>query len=135
MSNLNLPNMSYESLVNRKPGKIAYETTLTHKRHGVTGEVLECQIRHHGNLIARISPDNIEISNCGWHSPTTANRLSTITADNRAGSVGIKDGMMEFFTAWTRGPRGGLKRHNPISVGSYFLKIGRNSVTFPMPEV
>lgn len=135
MSNLNLPNMSYDSLINRKPGKIAYETHLAHKRHGVTGEVLECQVRHHGSLIARIRKNEIEISNSGWHSPTTANRLNTIALDNRAGAVGIKGGIMEHFMAWTRGPRGGLKRHNPINVGSYFLKIDRNSVTYPLPEV
>lgn len=135
MSNLNLPNMSYESLRDTPAGKLAYATTLTHVQGSDTGHFLECQVRHHGNLIARIRKDEIEISNCGWHSPTTANRLNKVAVDNRAGSVGIKDGMMEFFNAWTRGPRGGLKRHNPIHVGRYFLKIDRNSVTYPLPEV
>lgn len=76
MSNLKLPSMSYASLTSRNNGTLAYATTLTVTPHKCA------EVRHHGNLIAEIGPDGLWISNAGWDSSTTANRLRVILRDN-----------------------------------------------------
>ena len=36
-------------------------------------------VRLHGSTIAIITPDEVDISDCGWQTPTTKSRLNVIT--------------------------------------------------------
>lgn len=38
-------------------------------------------VRLHGSTIATITPDEVEISDCGWQTPTTKSRLNAITRE------------------------------------------------------
>lgn len=80
MSNLKLPNLSYDSLASLRGGKLAYATELRRRiEDGVIGYV----ISHHGNEIAHILPNGVvAITNCGYASITTAARLHKVLTDN-----------------------------------------------------
>lgn len=88
MSNLKLPNMSAKSLRelvknNGQYYKIAYATKAM-----VTSD--RVSITHHDNLIAVLRDEYIFISNCGYDTRTTANRLNAIvSAYNPRYRVGI----------------------------------------------
>lgn len=93
MSNLKLPRMTFDNLAPKartdKRVKIAYATEIA----WVTDKVV---VYHHGNHIATLGKDFTLLTNAGWHSRTTANRLHTIAMDNGAGfGIGIKGGIME----------------------------------------
>lgn len=91
MTNLKMPNMSYDNLremLKDSTGdtkKIAYAThaRLSH------GDVI--YVYHHGNTIAAILPDRVNLSNAGYHTKTTAHRLNLIACANGVGKVYIRD--------------------------------------------
>ncbi|QDK02067.1 hypothetical protein SEA_GIBBLES_110 [Gordonia phage Gibbles] len=93
MSNLNLPDMSAHALRGIVKGDgnyhhIAYKTEcmITSDRVNIT---------HHGNLIAVLRDEYIFISNCGYETRTTANRLDHIvSAYCPRYRVGITQGSM-----------------------------------------
>lgn len=99
MSNLILPTMTRDNLTRvilskrggnaEKPVKIAYAT---HAK--LQGD--EVRVYHHGNQIASLTPNRVWMSNAGWHTVTTANRLHRIAIDNGLSvGVGIKNFRME----------------------------------------
>lgn len=85
MSNLKLPSMTAFDLAKivktDREKTIAYETTAERYWNDAQAEY-GYFIRHHGNMIAHITPDYIELSNAGWDSRTTAMRLNRICIDN-----------------------------------------------------
>lgn len=112
MSNLKLPRMSFDNLATMKfpaSGKIAHNTWI--RRFPDCVEVI-----YHATVIAIIYRDNVVISNGGWHTVTTANRLNAITRDNGMGYVNIRQGEM-FYT-----PKGGkLGPDSSPVTGGYLL--------------
>lgn len=93
MSNLKLPRMTFANLSTKakagKRVKIAYATEIACNAD-------EVMVYHHGNHIATLGKDFTLLTNAGWNSRTTANRLHTIAMDNGAGfGIGIKGGLME----------------------------------------
>lgn len=90
--------MAYEKLPTVMNGKsvrkIGYKTEASfNRRH--EGDVF--YIYHHGSPIARITKGKVEVSNAGWGSRTTADRISRVLADNGIPvGVGIKNFTMEF---------------------------------------
>ena len=96
MTNLIFPNASYESLMRQleptggEVKKIAYKTQAAIDRR------VNVAIWHHGNPIALIGKDSVRLSNAGFHTRTTADRLHRIARDNGVGSVFILDGIMMF---------------------------------------
>ncbi|AXH46561.1 hypothetical protein SEA_ROBINSPARKLES_116 [Gordonia phage RobinSparkles] len=92
MSNLKLPTMSASALrelvEDGTSETIAYKTDV---------EVFSdrVNVKHHGNLIAVLRDDYIFISNCGYETSTTANRLNAIvSAYCPRYRVGITQGSM-----------------------------------------
>lgn len=112
MSNLKLPCMSFENLSTMKfpaSGKIAHNTWI--RRFPDCVEVI-----YHATVIAIVYSDKVAISNGGWHTVTTANRLNAITRDNGLGYVNIRKGEM-FYT-----PNGGnLGPDSSPVTGGYLL--------------
>ena len=112
MSNLKLPSMSFENLSTMKvpaSGKIAHNTYI--RRNSDNVEVI-----YHTTVIAIVSSDNVAISNGGWATRTTADRLHAITRDNGLGYVNIRQGEM-FYT-----PNGGKFGPDSAPVtGGYLL--------------
>lgn len=93
MSNLQLPCMSFDNLSTMRvpaSGKIAHNTWI--RRFSDCVEVI-----YHTTVIAIIYRDKVAISNGGWATRTTANRLNAITRDNGMGYVNIRQGEM-FYT-------------------------------------
>lgn len=88
MTNLKMPSLKYDDLINRKNGRLGYATTLT---HGNPGTVI---VSHHGSPIATLTPDTVTLDNHGYHSNTTAHRLNLISHAHGLGWVGIKNGEM-----------------------------------------
>ena len=94
MSNLQLPCMSFENLSTMnapQSGKIAHNTWI--RRNPDSVEVI-----YHSTTIATIYRDKVVISNGGWATRTTADRLNAITRDNGMGYVNIRQGEM-LYTA------------------------------------
>lgn len=90
MSNLKLPCMSFDNLSTMKvpaSGKIAHNTWI--RRFPDCVEVI-----YHTTVIAIIYRDSVVISNGGWATRTTADRLHAITRDNGYGSINIRRGEM-----------------------------------------
>ena len=112
MSNLQLPLMSFENLSTMKvpaSGKIAHNTYI--KRFPDCVEVI-----YHTTVIAVVYRYNVAISNGGWPTRTTADRLNAITRDNGLGYVNIRNGEM-FYTV-----KGGQLGPDSTKVsGSYLL--------------
>lgn len=93
MSNLQLPCMSFDNLSTMRvprSSKIAHNTWI--RRNADNVEVI-----YHTTVIAIIYRDRMEISNGGWPTVTTANRLNAIARDNGYGYVNIRQGEM-FYT-------------------------------------
>jgi hypothetical protein len=85
MSNLKLksktdPISLHLFLGNRTTRILGYETTVTRMSEG---EDSWFKIKHHGSTVARIHSWQVEVSNAGYSSPTTRNRLGKILNDNR----------------------------------------------------
>lgn len=126
MTNLKLPNLSYASLKTITKKKIAYATTLLHHHDN------DVTIYHHGNPIATFSemPDGtvkLTVSNCGYHSKTTAHRLTAILQDNGVKGLGpnasllsaaIKDYRMVYRE---RDTLTGEVRNRPFEVETFTL--------------
>ena len=114
MSNLQLPCMSFENLSTMKvpaSGKIAHNTWI--RRNPDSVEVI-----YHTTVIAIIYSDIVIISNGGWATRTTADRLNAITRDNGLGYVNIRNGEM-FYTA-----KGGRFGRDSVAVsGDYRLLV------------
>lgn len=94
MSNLKLPCMSFDNLSTMKvpaSGKIAHSTWI--KRFPGSVDVI-----YHTTVIATVYRDKVAISNGGWATRTTADRLNAITRDNGLGYVNIRQGEM-LYTA------------------------------------
>ena len=112
MSNLKLPRMSFDNLSTMKvpaSGKIAHNTWI--RRFSDCVEVI-----YHTTVIAIIYPGRVAISNGGWATRTTADRLSAITRDNGFGHINIRQGEM-FYT-----PKGGkLGPDSTVVNGGYLL--------------
>lgn len=112
MSNLILPVMSFDHLSTMsvpRSGKIAHNTWI--KRYPDRVEVT-----YHTTVIAILRPGRVEISNGGWPTRTTADRLNAIMRDNGYGSVNIRQGEM-FYT-----PKGGKIGPDSVLVsGAYTL--------------
>lgn len=97
MSNLQLPCMSFENLSTMnvpRSGKIAHNTWI--RRNSDSVEVI-----YHTTVIAIVYRDRVAISNGGWATRTTADRLHAILRANGFGCVNIRKGEM-FYT-----PNGG----------------------------
>ena len=95
MTNLKLPVMTLDALktlTNGKDARIAYKTCATWYAYKGVATV---SIKHHGNVIATISPNILVVTSAGWNSVTTANRLRKILRDNNVNAhVFVKDGLM-----------------------------------------
>jgi hypothetical protein len=81
MSNLSLPKMTYANLNSvlgsTKWGRaqLAYATTIERVNDAI-------YVKHHENVIAVLEPDSVYVTNCGYETSTTANRLRKILSDN-----------------------------------------------------
>jgi hypothetical protein len=64
-----------------KETKLAYATTAERYWNDAEADY-KFIIRHHDNVIAVIGHDRISLSNAGWDSRTTSDRLNRICADN-----------------------------------------------------
>lgn len=82
MSNLKMPTMTYENLSkilgSKSEKKICYATEIASYPGGI-------RVTQHGNTIANISESSVMVTNAGWDSSTTANRLRKIMNDNNIG--------------------------------------------------
>lgn len=115
MSNLILPIMSFDHLSTMsvpRSGKIAYNTWI--KRYPDRVEVT-----YHSTVIAIIYRDRVQISNGGWPTRTTADRLHAITCDNGLGLVNIRQGEM-FYT-----PKGGKIGPDSVLVSDAYLELNQ----------
>lgn len=115
MSNLKLPHMSFDNLSTMRvpaSGKIAHNTWI--RRNPDSVEVI-----YHTTIIAIIYPGRVTISNGGWATRTTANRLNAILRDNGIGSVNIRKGEM-FYT-----PKGDKVGPDSIPVTGDYLTVTR----------
>lgn len=96
MSNLVLPNMSFENLRELargssldKPKKIAYQTYVVLERRQYV------HVIHHRSIVATLSSSFVSVSNGGWSSRTTSARLHKILVDNNTNfRCNIKAGEM-----------------------------------------
>lgn len=91
-----LPNLSYDNLRElmgtRSRKNVGYATVATWEPSS-----RKFTIFHHGSAIAVIRRNRVEVSNAGWASVTTADRMSNALKDNSCGvSVGITKGEMVF---------------------------------------
>ena len=96
MSNLKLPELTYESLcelANKGDRwvKIGYETHV--RRDAESPHVVK--IRHHSTVIANVSATKVVLYHGGYHSRTTADRLNRILYPNCGHHVGMKNGSLE----------------------------------------
>lgn len=110
MSNLIFPRTDYaalDSLMCNRYGTpvqsktIAYATTCQRVNlyDNLGGEDDYFIIQHHGSSIAQVSRDTVQVTNAGWTSRTTTDRLGRVLADNNTGwSCGIAKGVAEFRT-------------------------------------
>jgi hypothetical protein len=102
MSNLNLPKMTARNLDDIIKGaekKIAYATIAQKIWNDSEGEY-NYIVLHHDNVIAHIGRDVIYLSNAGWDSRTTADRLNRICRDNEMPfAVAIVQSDMTLFRA------------------------------------
>ena len=90
MSNLKLPRMSFDNLSTMRvpaSGKIAHNTWV--RRFPDCVEVI-----YHTTTIATLYRGRVLISNGGWSTRTTADRLNAILRDNGFGHVNIRRGEM-----------------------------------------
>ena len=112
MSNLKLPRMSFENLATMKvptSGKIAHNTWVRRNPDSVG-------VIYHTTVIAILRPGRVSISNGGWATRTTADRLNAIKRDNGYGHVNIRQGEM-FYT-----PKGDkLGPDSTVVNGDYLL--------------
>ena len=116
MSNLKLPRMSFDNLSTMRvpaSGKIAHNTWI--RRNPDSVEVI-----YHTTTIATIYRDKVEISNGGWPTVTTANRLNAITRDNGMGYVNIRQGEM-FYT-----PKNGKFGPDSVMVAGHYRLLVRD---------
>lgn len=85
MSNLNLGNVSFDMLRGRLGGryniKLAYATEATQSIQD--GETV-VRIYHHDTMIAELTKDSVRVSNRGYDSSTTRNRIHSILRGNGA---------------------------------------------------
>lgn len=91
-----LPNLSYDNLRElmgtRSRKNVGYATAATWEPR-----IRQFTIWHHNSAIAVIRRNRVEVSNAGWSSVTTADRMSSALRDNSCGvSVGITKGEMVF---------------------------------------
>lgn len=91
-----LPNLSYNNLRDlmgtRSRKNVGYATVATWEPNS-----RKFTLFHHGSAIAVIRRNRVEVSNAGWASVTTADRMSSALKDNSCGvSVGITNGEMVF---------------------------------------
>lgn len=83
MSNLKLKSMHYKKLKDRlrdkngKPEKLGYETWATDRT-----EDDAVAIQHHASIIGIVKPFSVSVSNRGWDSSTTRDRINRILRDN-----------------------------------------------------
>ncbi|ABE67743.1 hypothetical protein Wildcat_163 [Mycobacterium phage Wildcat] len=101
MTNLQLPAMTYANLHALANGsrtwvKIAYATWVRETTEGHAVPVPAIEVRHHNTVIAIVSSRQTWVSNGGYVTRTTANRLDRILFANTGIHVGIKNGSMEF---------------------------------------
>lgn len=108
MSNLIFPRTDYaalDRLMRNRAGNpvqsktIAYATTCQRKNlySEIGGEGDYFIIQHHGSSIASVSRDAVEVTNAGWTSNTTMDRIGRVLTDNCTGwTCGIKGGGPEF---------------------------------------
>lgn len=110
MTNLKFPDTSYNSLCRKFPntdlGKhFAYATTIdtvTITEEGLGSPVFV--IRHHGSEIALICETKVYVSNAGWTSKTTIDRIHRILTDNATGyGACIRQGESKFINHATGG--------------------------------
>ena len=116
MRNLKLPRMSYDNLSTMKvpaSGKIAHNTWI--RRFPDCVEVI-----YHATVIAIIYRDNVVISNGGWSTRTTADRLNAITRDNGFGFVNIRKGEMLYT------PKGGKLGPDSTVVAGHYRSLVRD---------
>lgn len=113
MSNLNLPCMTFDNLSTVKvpaSGKIAHNTYIR--------SFPDCvEVIYHTTVIAIIYRDKVLISNGGWATRTTADRLNAITRDNGYGHVNIRKGEMLYT------PKGGKVGPDSIVVRGDYLSV------------
>lgn len=95
MTNLIFPNASYESLMRQLEPTGGEVKRIAYKTHAAIDRQVNVAIWHHDNPIALIGRDSVRLSNAGWTSKTTADRLNRIARDNGVGRVFIKD-----YTMW-----------------------------------
>lgn len=86
MTNLKLPSLNYPELAELLRNRGSWEVTIGYKTKATLWHTSpgypEIEVLHHGNEIASIEPYKIWLSNAGWHSATTADRLNRIAKDN-----------------------------------------------------
>ena len=115
MSNLKLPPMSFDHLSTMevpRSGKIAHNTWI--KRSPDWVEVI-----YHSTAIAIIYRDGVKITNGGWPTRTTADRLHAIMRDNGLGSINIRQGEM-FYT-----PKGSEIGPDSVLVTYGYMTVSR----------
>lgn len=84
MSVPKLPVMSYDVLSAMPAGSIGYATTISHAPIGSADYVA---IFHHGSLIAEVWRGGVWLSNAGYNTSTTSQRLNKVLRDNLPGTV------------------------------------------------
>jgi hypothetical protein len=85
MSNLKLKDTSYAGLVKTYEEKGNYQFSIGHNTFAwltKTDGGMVFRIYYHGNNIATITPQSVTLTNAGWGTPTTRNRLSIIARQN-----------------------------------------------------
>lgn len=89
MSNLKLPNMNWAKLQESKKATLGYKTTALYNE-----DYNSLGIYHHDNMIAVLGEEEIYLTNSGWISSTTTNRLHKILTDNVGGGwrINIQQG-------------------------------------------
>lgn len=115
MSNLNLPKMTYATIAGmldrsgRESVKLAFKTTA--ERYPLPNNP-SVVVSHHKSGIAIIGRHAITLTNAGWHSRTTADRLNAILRDNglELYSIRIKEGRMQLLEYHTASHETGGKR-------------------------
>lgn len=99
MRGLKLPTMTHENLTKiieaarskgQWPAQLAFATTAEYASDG------NIVVKHHGNPIAHIGRTWFTLSNAGWHTSTTADRLDKIITDNAPTPNPVRDGEVRF---------------------------------------
>jgi hypothetical protein len=91
MTNLKMPNMSYDNLRELLEGSRGKTKKIAYATHARLSEGGVVYVYHHGNTIAAVQPDRVSMSNAGYHTKTTAHRLDLIAYANGVGRVRIRD--------------------------------------------